>query len=562
MENSAESIPEVSIGQSDSFRQLISDGAIFDKYRIIRLLGKGGMAEVYLAEHLLLNQYYALKVLNVLPDADESFFAKRFFREAKCFHQLNHPNIVRVFDFGCDRASGRVFMAMEYIDGRVLASPAEHTYSEDELLQIAVDIAKALQHLDENGIVHRDVKPANIMVTKDGVHKLMDLGIAKMAFPGGEDYTLTFDHKVFGTPAYASPEQCQAPHKADRRADIYSLGVTLYHLACGKLPFSGKTPVETIVNVISQTPAPLKKMQHRLSEPVVELIECMMDKSPDNRPQSAAVLLGMINSIIRHKGAVSSWRHRIFTPALAVITISGVVLIGLALWFLSAVNSGNEKETKKVFPEKAIPAKSVVPVKKTPSAVVKKVEKPTVKPEKKPDTKAPVPKKQETVPVTKERISAMAGHMLAHHGNIKKWEKAPVPGWFNHFGYGYQAARSENKPMLVITWRKKALHQLLRNREFNNWLSEKFIIVFFDASYEKIPVEQRKHIYTIRRMFGVEKYWPSTVVIDRDGYFRAVGRGFVHHRLPHFRDHLEKCLKALPVDNSTAAALPATEEKK
>jgi serine/threonine protein kinase len=210
---------------------------------------------------------------------------------------------------------------MEYITGKTLADEAG-SFTPSELLNLARDMAKALVELHKNKIVHRDIKPSNIMRAANGSYLLMDLGIAKAENPDGNDFTLTVNQAIFGTPVYASAEQCQSPHTADHRSDIYSLGATLYHLASGKAPYNGKTPLETLVQVIQSDPQPLAKAAPHLPAPLVELIECMMNKSPELRPQDAGILLTMLNSIeeqLRHP-IRRSWRLWKIAAAAVLVT--------------------------------------------------------------------------------------------------------------------------------------------------------------------------------------------------------------------------------------------------
>ena len=280
-----------------SKRRILKDGEIFDKYKVIRMLGKGGMAEVYLVEHLLLKQLCALKIMRSNIESDDPVFAKRFIREAKLLHELNHPNIVNVYDVGCDFKSSHLFIAMEYIDGKTLLELSkERQLSEQQLLEILEVMASALSALNERKIVHRDIKPSNIMVSSKGVYKLMDLGVAKTESDrqAGE-LTLTMDKSAIGTPSYASPEQCQSAHCVDIRSDIYSLGTTIYHLAAGKIPFDGGSTIEIILKVIQDEAEPLKNLRPDLSHEFIRLIEVMMKKKPDDRPENPEMLLGFIH---------------------------------------------------------------------------------------------------------------------------------------------------------------------------------------------------------------------------------------------------------------------------
>ncbi len=300
-------------GGSSGVPQLLQDGDFFDKYKIIRLLGKGGMAEVYLAEHLLLNRKCALKLMRGAASADDPVFVKRFLREAKISNAVEHENIVKVFDVGSDFKSGSLFIAMEYVEGKTLTDIMHnHELSEKELKEILVAMAGALKALAAAKVVHRDIKPSNIMLDNSGVLKLMDLGIAKASDSDIKgEMTLTMEQSTIGTPNYASPEQCRSAHSADIRSDIYSLGATLYHLAARKLPFDGVTVVETLLNVMQEDPAPLKKLRPDLSSKFSMLIEKMMSKDITKRPQTPDELLKLAEGIKVSNGK-SIWDNAFF----------------------------------------------------------------------------------------------------------------------------------------------------------------------------------------------------------------------------------------------------------
>ncbi len=324
---------------------LLTPGTIFDKYRIVRFVGHGGMAEVYEAQHLLLYQTFALKVIKNFGGEKQAYANKRFLREAKCFHLLEHPNIVRVYDIGCDANTGFLYIAMEFLEGGNLLLDEGKTLPEKELLNIARDMALALTELEKQQMVHRDIKPSNIMRTAEGSYKLMDLGIAKTAWEeSAEGYTITQDNVVIGTPAYASPEQCRSPHTVDIRSDIYSLGVTLYQLASGVKPYNGITPVETLLNVLNKTPLPLSALSVKLSTPFMEMIESMMAKNPDARPQNAGALLSVIENVRQGKHTFIR-NKKIPKHALAAVLFSVLLLLTAAVAAFS-VWDRNEPETQ------------------------------------------------------------------------------------------------------------------------------------------------------------------------------------------------------------------------
>ena len=328
--------------QSDTVPDhLLSPGDFFDKYRIVRFLGCGGMAEVYRAEHLLLGAPRALKLMK-LPEESSDLSRKRFFREARLTCSLVHPNIVKVFDIGCDDKTGYLFIVMEYIDGENLERyAARRQLSERELLEILREMASALNVLGRRGIVHRDIKPCNIMRTRDGVLKLMDLGIAKAGpFATLGNLTLTMERSVFGTPAYSSPEQCRNAHDVDVRSDIYSLGATLYQLASGRIPFDGGTPVETMMKVIHDIPPSLAGLRPDFSVNFVRLIDRMMRKEPEERPHNASELLRMTEEVMKGRSPFAG----IFSPLVLSVTalaccMFGVAVLFFVLWMKSPVPS-------------------------------------------------------------------------------------------------------------------------------------------------------------------------------------------------------------------------------
>lgn len=345
---------------------LLSPGDFFDKYRIVRFLGSGGMAEVYRAEHLLLGAPRALKLMK-LPEESSDLSRKRFFREARLTCSLVHPNIVKVFDIGCDDKTGYLFIVMEYIDGENLERyAARRQLSERELLEILREMASALNVLGRRGIVHRDIKPCNIMRTRDGVLKLMDLGIAKAGpFATLGNLTLTMERSVFGTPAYSSPEQCRNAHDVDVRSDIYSLGATLYHLASGRIPFDGGTPVETMMKVIHDIPPSLAGLRPDLSVNFVRLIDRMMRKEPEDRPHNASELLRMTEEVMKGRSPFAG----IFSPLVLSITALACCMFGIAvlffvLWLKSPAPSQGISVLVPASSPSSVPVSAAVPVPK------------------------------------------------------------------------------------------------------------------------------------------------------------------------------------------------------
>ena len=302
-------------------------------YRIERLLGSGGMADVYLATHQLLNKPFAIKVMKGQAGIDDPVMAKRFIREAQLAQKVEHPNVVRVFDVGTDAATGMLYIVMEYVEGENLSDYSRgKMLSSQRIREIAYEMTKALIAFHDTGIVHRDIKPSNIMLCKDGAIKLMDLGIAKNLQTGKEgEATLTMEQAVLGTPAYASPEQCLNAKSVDIRSDIYCLGASLYAIASGRPPYGGTTAMEILLKVVEDTPQPLAEIRKDLDPNLISLIEWMMEKSPEKRPQTPQELLAALVS-----GRFTRRRNGIGIAVMAASAIVLLVLFGLLMTHLAS----------------------------------------------------------------------------------------------------------------------------------------------------------------------------------------------------------------------------------
>jgi serine/threonine-protein kinase len=250
---------------------------VFDKrYVIKRKLGSGGMADVYLAEDQELGRRVALKLLNDRHAADDQF-VERFRREAQSAAGLNHPNIVSIFDRG--RAEGTYYIAMEYLDGRTLKELLVRNGPTP--IPIAIDYARqilgALSFAHRNGIIHRDIKPHNIVVGGDGRLKVTDFGIARSGAS-----QMTEAGSIVGTAQYLSPEQARgAP--VDPRSDLYSLGIVLYEMLTGNVPFTGDTPVEIAMKHLSQIPEPPSKLRSEVPHDLDAVVMRALSKEPDQR---------------------------------------------------------------------------------------------------------------------------------------------------------------------------------------------------------------------------------------------------------------------------------------
>ncbi len=265
-----------------------------NRYKIIQEIGSGGMAWVYLAEDLIERVRVAAKVLYPQFSEDISYI-QRFNREAKLAINLNEPHIVRVLDYGATRDIH--YLIMEHIEGRDLLEILEERgpLPYEEVLNIASQVARALEHASQQGIVHRDIKPQNLMVTADGTVKVCDFGIARaVALP-----SLTQSGFV-GSPYYISPEQAMGEH-VDVRSDIYSLGIVMYQMLSGKLPFDAKSPWSIISQHIASKPPSLRLSNTDLPEAVEQLVNKAMAKRPEDRFQTPAELTQAVEDVLSGK---------------------------------------------------------------------------------------------------------------------------------------------------------------------------------------------------------------------------------------------------------------------
>jgi len=264
------------VAVSDSLIDTLFDG----RYRIERKLGAGGMADVYLAEDQELGRRVAIKILNGRHANDDQFI-ERFRREAKNAAALNHPNIVSIYDRG--EAEDTYYIAMEYLDGRTLKEliVSRGAAPVNVAIEYARQILSALRFAHRHGIVHRDIKPHNVLVDSEGRVKVTDFGIARA---GTSQMTET--GSIVGTAQYLSPEQARGG-EVDPRSDLYSLGVVLYELLTGKTPFDGETPVEIAMKHLSTTPKPPSKLRPDVPPELDMVVLRALAKNPEDRYQSA-----------------------------------------------------------------------------------------------------------------------------------------------------------------------------------------------------------------------------------------------------------------------------------
>lgn len=275
--------PPVEVASADLTGRVLGD------FRIMRKLGQGGMGQVYLAEQQSLKRPVALKIMRA-DLAANPIALKRFQAEAEAVARVTHANIVQVYAIG--QVDGLHYMALEYVEGRNLRDYLSRKGVPDVplALSIMVQVAAALQRAADSGIVHRDIKPENILLSRQGEVKVADFGLSRLLVADREPLNLTQSGVSLGTPLYMSPEQVQG-HDVDPRTDIYSLGVTCYHMLAGEPPFRGQNAFDVAVQHVQKEPEPLQARRPDLPAELCAIVHKMMAKKPEERYQSPRDLI-------------------------------------------------------------------------------------------------------------------------------------------------------------------------------------------------------------------------------------------------------------------------------
>lgn len=267
----------------------LSPGSYFGAYRVVRSLGSGGMGDVVLVDAPVPGgRQYAVKILNPRSAGDDSESVARFVREAEFSLKSRHPNLVEVYEAGRDPETGLCYIVMEYLGGGSLRTVLEANpqgLSIAGALAIAADVCRALAFAGERGIVHRDVKPENVLFAADGRAKLTDLGISRFA---GETESPDGDSGFIGTPAYMAPEQMLDPAAVDGRADLYALGVMLHEMLTGSRPNAGEPAMRTLAAALGGRVYPdIRLLRPEIPPPVAALVDSLLRPQPAERPASA-----------------------------------------------------------------------------------------------------------------------------------------------------------------------------------------------------------------------------------------------------------------------------------
>ncbi|MDP7379062.1 MAG: protein kinase, partial [Pirellulaceae bacterium] len=269
-------------------------GAVLGDFLLLRLLGRGGMAEVYLAEQQSLRRQVAFKILR-RDLAEDPQYVQRFHQEARAAARLVQANIVQIYEVG--KSDGLHYIAQEYVKGQNLKQYLHRHGAVDSLLAVNImrQVASALVKAAENRVTHRDIKPENILLATNGEVKVADFGLARVVAEGQKNH-LTQVGITMGTPLYMSPEQVEGK-AVDPRSDLYSFGVTCYEMLAGRPPFEGETPLNVAVQHLKKEADPLNQIRPDVPAQLCEMIGTLMNKSPEERYESAAALLKDLRSV-------------------------------------------------------------------------------------------------------------------------------------------------------------------------------------------------------------------------------------------------------------------------
>jgi serine/threonine protein kinase/Tfp pilus assembly protein PilF len=310
-------------------------------YQILKKLGEGGMGEVYLAQDTRLNRTVVLKILPVSVALDRERI-RRFKKEARTAASLTHPNVAHVYEIG--EVDGTSFIAMEYVEGQALDLKIKGQPLEtNRIIQIGMETADALEEAHSKGITHRDIKPSNIMITTRGQVKVLDFGVAKISKPVEQTANdNSTDVKtslgiILGTVPYMSPEQAHG-QEVDHRSDIFSLGVVMYEMATGRLPFFGSNKVETIERITRSQPEAIARFNYNIPEELERIIRKSLEKDRERRYQSSRELLIDLKNLHRDSGAAVTKAKTVMPqPRVSLRSLS---LTALALLIFAAVLTG------------------------------------------------------------------------------------------------------------------------------------------------------------------------------------------------------------------------------
>ncbi|HVS35761.1 MAG TPA: serine/threonine-protein kinase, partial [Gemmataceae bacterium] len=330
------------VGLEESPAAVLGELPAISGYEVLGELGRGGMGVVYKARQLRLNRLVAVKMVLAGVHAASTDLV-RFLAEAEAAAQLQHANIVQVHEVG--NHGGLPFISLEYVDGGTLAQKLKGTpLPPREAAGLTTALGRAVQYAHQHGVVHRDLKPGNVLLTADGTPKIADFGLAKRSAAGPG---MTQTGAVIGTPSYMAPEQAECKKDVGPAADVYALGAILYELLTGRPPFQAPTPLDTVLQVISHDPVPPRRLQPKVPRDVETICLKCLEKDPKKRYVSAAALADDLNRFLADRPILArpvgrlerAWRWRRRNPVVAGLAAALAVGALVAVGFLSAERS-------------------------------------------------------------------------------------------------------------------------------------------------------------------------------------------------------------------------------
>ena len=502
---------------------MLQPGDLFGDYRVLKLLGKGGIGSVFLLENAGGGQV-AAKILDPESAGDHEA-RKRFLREAQLALGVKHPNLVETYDVGEDPDTGLCYILMEYVSGGSLADylKANGALPVEDAVAVVQAMASVLELARQKGIVHRDIKPGNIMFDAEGTPKLADLGIARGGIAGTETTTVTQTGMVIGTPAYMAPEQMLDAHKVDTRADIYSLGVVFFEMLTGERPNKDDTVVQLMAKAVKGEPLPdVRTLRPEVSASVAELISLMCAMKADERVQTPAEVTTALSQIEHgHEVTIVRKRPGVVSRKSAksdgdssrsvVATLLGcVVVAGIAMFVYFGPRERSSADSPST---QSVDARTSPPV-VTKTNVVEKVVERIV--EKKVESKATA-------------LDTLASH--PESGKSQDWQSGPDGKWFVSWDEALVDARDRKRPILVLNtgstwchWCKKLRTEVLDHDVFKEFADAHLTLLYLDSPCEN--VDQRNHNKLIVKALKFSGGVPNVQVFTGTGMLLgSVGGG-------------------------------------